>query len=125
MVTPPWRINEVLNKSQNGPVCLEKDFDLKLLVPELRRVIKEYDVQFDPKIPVPSDNTLADSLWNAAMDLYLEVGTLCTDTHRRIIFEENEIKEALSNFPGKFTMGYGRDSKEITHRKIKDSRKPY
>jgi hypothetical protein len=125
MGTPPWRINEVLDKSQNGPVCLEKDFDFKLLVPELRRVIKEYDIEFDPKIPVPSDNTLADSLWNAAMDLYLEVGTLCTDTHRRIIFTEEEMKEALGNFPGKFTMGYGRDSKEITHRKIEDSRRPY
>ncbi len=125
MVTPPWRINEVLDKSQHGPVCLEKDFDLKLLVPELQRVIKEYDIQFDPKTPVPSDDTLADNLWHAAMDLYLEVGTLCTDTHRRIIFSDEEIKEALGNFPGKFTMGYGRDSKEITHRKIKDSRKPY
>ena len=94
MGTPPWRINEVLERAVNGPICLEKDFDLKLLVPELRRVIKEYDISFDPMTPVPSDNDLADNLWKAAMDLYLEVGTLCTDTHRRILFTEAELKEA-------------------------------
>jgi hypothetical protein len=125
MVTPPWRINEVLDRAQNGPVCLERDFDLKLLVPELRRVIKEYDINFDPTTPVPEDDSLADSLWKAAMDLYLEVGTLCTDTHRRILFTEDEMKEALGNFPGHFTLGFGRDSQEISNRQIEDSRKPF
>ena len=95
MVVPPWRINEVLDRAQNGPVCLENDFDLKLFVPELRRVIKDYDISFDPSTPVVNDGSLVDSLWQAAMDFYLEVGTLCTDTHRRILFTEDEIKEAL------------------------------
>ena len=125
MGTPPWRINEVLDRAQNGPVCLEGDFDLKILVPELRRVINDYDIRFDPNLPVPKDNSLVDRLWKAAMDLYLTVGTLCTDTHRRILFEEEEIKEALGNFPGKFTLGFGRDSKEITSRQIEDPRRPF
>jgi hypothetical protein len=125
MVTPPWRINEVLDRAQTGPVCLEKDFDLKILVPALRRVIKDYDICFDRDQPVPNDNDLADRLWEAAWDLYLEVGTLCTDTHRRILFTEEEIREALGNFPGKFTIGYGRDSKEIAARKIEDTQMPY
>ncbi len=125
MVTPPWRINEVLDRAQNGPVCLEKDFDLKLLVPELQRVIKDYGISFDPATPVPQDDSLADSLWNAAMDFYLEVGTLCTDTHRRILFTEEEMNEALGNFPGRFTLGFGRDSKEISNRQIEDTRRPF
>ncbi|UCE12785.1 MAG: monomethylamine:corrinoid methyltransferase [Candidatus Heimdallarchaeota archaeon] len=125
MVTPPWRLNEVLDKAQNGPVCLETDFDLKLLVPTLRRVIKEYGISFDPATPVPMDGNLVDSLWEAAFDLYLEVGTLCTDTYRRILFTEEEMKEALGNFPGKFTLGFGRDSRELSYRKIEDSRRPF
>jgi hypothetical protein len=125
MVTPPYRINEVLDRAQNGPVCLEKDFDLKFLVPELRRVIKDYDITFDPLSPVPDDESLVDNLWEAAMDLYLSVGTLNTDTHRKILFTEDEIKEALGNFPGKFTLGFGRDSREITNRQIGDSRRPF
>jgi len=125
MGTPPWRINEVLERAQNGPVCLEKDFDLKLIVPELRRVIKDYNICFDPTTPVPEDNSLADSLWQAAMDFYLEVGTLCTDTHRRILFTEDEMKEALGNFPGKFILGFGRDAKEISCRRIEDPKRPF
>jgi hypothetical protein len=104
---------------------LEKDFDLKILVHELRRVIKDYGISFDPSVPVPDDDTLADSLWKAAMDLYLEVGTLCTDTHRRILFTEEEMKEALGNFPGKFTLGFGRDSREISSRQIEDPQRPF
>ncbi|MFX0119536.1 MAG: monomethylamine:corrinoid methyltransferase [Promethearchaeota archaeon] len=125
MVTPPWRINEVLERAETGPVCLERDYDLKLLVPALRRVIKEYDISFDPAIPVPDDNTLADNLWNAAFDLYLEVGSLHTDTYRRILFTEDEIKEALGNFPGKFTLGFGRDSRELSFRCIEDQKTPF
>jgi len=104
---------------------LEKDFDRKLLVPELRRVIKDYDINFDPVTPVPDDDSLAGNLWKAAMDLFLKVGTLCTDTHRRILFTEDEIKEALGNFPGRFTLGYGRDSREISYRQIEDPRRPF
>ncbi|MHA2328343.1 MAG: monomethylamine:corrinoid methyltransferase [Candidatus Hodarchaeales archaeon] len=125
MGTPPWRINEVLDRAQNGPVCLEKDFDLKLLVPQLRRVIKDYDISFDPTIPVPDDNSLADNLWRAAMDLYIEIGTLCTDTHRRILFTEEEIQEALGNYPGRFSMGFGRDAREIGSRQIESNQRPY
>lgn len=125
MVTPPWRINEVLERAQNGPVCLEKDYDLRLLVPELRRVIKDYNISFDPATPVPEDNTLADDIWQAATDLYLEIGSLATDTHRRILFTEDELKEALGNFPSKFRLGFGKDSRVLTSRQIEDRKNPF
>ncbi|MFX0204750.1 MAG: monomethylamine:corrinoid methyltransferase [Candidatus Hodarchaeota archaeon] len=125
MVTPPWRINEVLNRAETGPVCLEKDFDLKLLVPELKRVIKEYDISFDSTTPVLTDSSLADSLWQAGLDLYLKIGTLCTDSHRRILFSEDELKEALGNYPGQFRLGFGRDSRVLTNRQIEDTKHPF
>jgi hypothetical protein len=125
VVTPPWRINEVLDKAETGPVCLEKDFDLKLLVPELERVVKEYDISFDSTTPVLQDPSLADSLWQAGLDLYLKIGTLCTDSHRRILFSEGELKEALGNYPGQFRLGFGRDSQVLTNRQIEDSKHPF
>ena len=125
MVTPPWRINEVLDRAETGPVCLEKDYDLKLLVPELKRVIKEYDISFDAKTPVLTDLSLADSLWQAGLDLYLKIGTLSTDSHRRILFSEDELKEAIGNFPGQFQLGFGRDSRVLTNRQIEDNRHPF
>ena len=125
MVTPPWRINEVFNRAEKGPMCLEKDYDLKLLVPELRRVIKEYDISFDPATPVLEDRSLVDGLWQAGMDLFLEIGSLNTDTHRRILFTVDELKEALGNFPGKFRLGFGKDSRVLTKRQIEDPTNPF
>lgn len=124
-MTPPWRINEVLDRAETGPICLEKDFELKVLVPRLKQVIKQYDIRYDPENPVPSDDSLADDLWKAALSLYLEVGTLCTNTHRRMLFDESEIREAMKNFPGRFLVGYGKDSREMLQRKIEDARRPF
>jgi len=124
-VVPPWRINEVLDKAETGPICLEKDFELKVLLPKLRDVIKEYKIEFDPENVVPSDDSVADDVWKAALELYLGVGTYCTSTHRRILFDESEIREAMKNFPGKFVLGYGKDSRELFHRKIEDERRPF
>ena len=87
-MVPPWRINEVLERAETGPICLEKDFELKVLLPKLRDVIREYKIEFDPENIVPSDDSLADDVWRAALELYLEVGTYCTSTHRRILFDE-------------------------------------
>lgn len=124
-MTPPWRINEVLDRAETGPICLEKDFELKVLVPKLKEVIKQHGIKFDPENLVPTDNSLADDLWKAALDLYLEVGTLCTSTHRRMLFDESEIREAMRNFPGKYVVGYGKDSKEMSHRGIEDPKRPF
>ena len=92
-------MKEILQRAETGSFCLEKDFDLKLLIPEVRRVIKEYEIRFDPEIIIPNDNSLADDVFNAALDLYLETGTYCVSTHRQIKFKESEIKEALRNAP--------------------------
>ncbi|WP_455363301.1 monomethylamine:corrinoid methyltransferase [[Eubacterium] cellulosolvens] len=124
-MTPPWRLNEVLDRAETGPICVEKDFELKVLVPKLKQVIKQYDIRVDPENPVPSDDSLADDLWKAALDLYLEVGTLCTSTHRRMLFDESEIREAMKNFPGRFVVGYGKDSREMFQRKAEDPRRPF
>jgi hypothetical protein len=124
-MTPPWRINEVLDRAETGPICLEKDFELKVLVPKLRDVIKQYGIKFDPENLVPTDNSQADDLWKAALDLYLEVGTLCTSTHRRMLFDESEIREAMRNFPGEYVVGYGKDSKTMSHRGIEDPKRPF
>jgi len=124
-MTPPWRINEVLDKAETGPICLEKDFERKVLLPKLKDVIKQYDIKFDPENVVASDDSLADDLWKAGLELYLEVGTLCTSTHRRILFNESQIREAMKNFPGRFVLGDGRDSRELFQRKIEDTRRPF
>ena len=124
-MAPPWRIYEVLKRAETGPLCMEKDFDLKILYPKVRELVKQYDIKFDPENIVPSDNSLADDLWKAGLELYLHTGTLCTDTSRRIMFDEQEIKEAMASFPEKIIVGAGTDTREVCSRKIEDRRKPF
>ncbi|MFX0016036.1 MAG: monomethylamine:corrinoid methyltransferase [Promethearchaeota archaeon] len=115
---------DVLKKAETGPICLEKDFDRKILRLKLKEVIKDNDIIFDPDILIPNDDSLADALFNAAMDLYLETGTLCLSTHRQIKFEEAEIKEALRNAPTKVTFGEGLDAREMVPRQVEHRTPP-
>ncbi len=124
-MVPPWRINEVLDRAKNGPFCREKDFDMKILWPKLREAVKDYDIKFDPENIVPSDDSLADDVWMAGYNLYLETGTLCKSTNRRILFDEEEVKEALALHPRKIRCGFGKDSSEMFHREIEDKRRPF
>ena len=116
-MVPPWRLNQLLERVETGPICTERDFDLRMLTPKLRSLIKEYDIKFDPEEIVPSDDSLADALWDAAWDLYLDVGTLCLSNHRRILFDESEIKEAMRFSSSEITVGTGRDTRRMGTRR--------
>jgi len=124
MPVPPWRIISVLQRAENGPLILAKDFDRKILTPNIKRVVKEHDIRYDPENPVPSDDSLAKDVWDAGVDLFLTVGTFCTTTSRRMLFTEDELKEALWNYHDTLEIGGGQDRKVWTARKVEDTRWP-
>lgn len=102
----------------------EKDYDLTLLVPKLREVAKKYDVAYDPNDPVPSDDALANRVFEAALEFYSEVGTLCVDTGRIIRFTRDEIMEALRACPKQVAFGEGKDLALMKCRKVEDFEPP-
>ncbi|MFW9854392.1 MAG: monomethylamine:corrinoid methyltransferase [Candidatus Thorarchaeota archaeon] len=120
------KLLEVIQRAETGPITLEKHFDLKVLNAKVKEVVKEYDIRFsdDPTIVIPSDNSLADSLFQAAVDLYLETGTYCMSNHRQIIFEEAEIRGAFRNAPAEITFGAGSDTRNMKNRKVEDTTPP-
>ncbi len=124
-MTPPWRIQEIIERAENGPICMERDFDLKIMYSKIQELIKKYDIKYDPENVVPTDNSMTDDLWEAGLELYLHTGTLCTDSHRRITFDESEVKEALYLHPSELIVGAGNERKKFYHRKIEDTRKPF
>lgn len=63
--------SEVINRALNGPICTERDFDLGIFVPNLRKVLSKYNIKFDPTTPIPADDDFADSVWQAAMEFLL------------------------------------------------------
>ncbi|MHA2225253.1 MAG: monomethylamine:corrinoid methyltransferase [Candidatus Hodarchaeales archaeon] len=115
---------EVVKRAETGPICLERDFDLKILRSALKRLIKDYDIKFDQNYLIPNDDSLADAVFNAALDLFLETGTLCVSTHRQIKFDEAEIKEALKKAPKQITFGEGHDTRVMTNRQVEDHTPP-
>jgi len=118
------KLLDVTRRAENGPICMEKDFDFKIMRLKLKEVIGEYDIKYDPSQLVPNDDSLADAVFNAALDLYLETGTYCLSTHRQIKFEEAEIKEALRNAPSQITFGEGQDARVMTNRRVEDQSPP-
>ena len=39
--------SEVVNRAMNGPICDEKEFDMEILMPELAKVVKKYEIKYN------------------------------------------------------------------------------
>jgi len=116
---------DAVNRAITGKPCSERDYDLKIFATKLRELIKEYDIKYDPESSVISDDSLADDVFKAAIDLYREVGVYCKDTERIIRFDESEIKEGLKNAPSQASFGEGKDAKVMVSRKPEDKTPPW
>ena len=78
---------EIYRRATTGEICSEKDFDLKRFIPAVRRLVKEHGITYDRGTPVPSDDDLAERVWQAGKALFLEVGVFCVATERLIKFD--------------------------------------
>jgi len=116
---------DVVERSLTGKPCSEREYDLKIFSTKLMEKVKEYDIRYDPENLVPSDNSLADDVFKAALDFYCEVGTYCKDTERIIKFDENEVRERLKTAPSKLTFGEGTDAGTLVPRKPEDKTLPW
>ena len=60
--------SEVVNRALNGPFAREKDFDQKIFMRKIAEVVSKYQIKCDSNLPVPSDNDLADRIFQSALD---------------------------------------------------------
>jgi methylamine---corrinoid protein Co-methyltransferase len=116
---------EILERAHTGPFCENDDFTYKIFMPKVQEVVKKYDIKFDPQHPVPADDDLADRVWQAAVELFLDAGVLNVDTHRRIMISEQELREALYHYPGRFLVGTGKETRLWESRLPEDSKTPF
>ena len=111
---------EVLDRACNtGRVMAAKDFDMQVFK-TTSRLVKEYDIKYDPTTPVSSDDSLADDAWKAGLQLFTEVGSYCLNSNRIISFDESEIKEGLKELRGEASIGEGRETRHVTLRDVED-----
>jgi len=100
---------DVLDRAATGPMMTQKEFDVKVFIPALRKVLKKYDIKWDKSEVVNTDDTLADRVFEASIEFYSEVGTYITDTERIIKFTKSEILEAVDDAPKETYFGEGPD----------------
>jgi len=119
------QILDVMQKALEGKPMSESDYQLKLFAAKVQEKVREYKIKYDPANPIPNDNSLADDLFQAGLELLVDVGAYCTDTGRVISYTESEVKEALRNAPSKLHFGEGRDRKALVSRKVGDKTPPW
>ena len=116
---------DFMQRATTGPILSEDDFNMKRLIPNVRKIVQEFNIRYTPETPVSSDDALADRLFDAALEFILRTGVYCDDTNRVIQFERDEILQAVANLPGNATFGEGRDRRVFSSRKPEDGKPPW
>ncbi|MBU0623487.1 MAG: monomethylamine:corrinoid methyltransferase [Candidatus Thermoplasmatota archaeon] len=116
---------DVMEKALNGKPMSETDYQLKLFAPKVMEKVREHKIKFDPSSPIQNDNSMADEVFEAGLELLLDVGAYCTTSGRVISYTEAEIKDQLRNAPSKLHFGEGRDRKALVTRKVEDKTPPW
>jgi methylamine--corrinoid protein Co-methyltransferase len=115
---------DVYKRSEKGPFIKEQEFDKQLGI-AANRLVQKHGIRFDREQVIPSDDGLADKVYQAALEMFLEQGIYCRDTSRLIQFSREEVQWALKHAPTKVTYGQGPDTRVMRHRKIEDSLPPF
>jgi methylamine--corrinoid protein Co-methyltransferase len=115
------RLLEVLERAETGPIMEETDFERKLVAPFIRLLAQKYGIKYDRQQIVPSDNDLADRLFQAGLEFATEVGLYCQNTSRRIVWSQQELIEGLRYCPSEAILGTGNDAIVVKTRQPEDN----
>lgn len=118
-------LEEVLRRAEAGPEVAQDDFDLDRVYGVAKEVCRRYGIVYDPKTVVPSDDDLADRVYEAAVDFFCAVGVYCTDTHRVIKFSRAEVLAAVAGSQGRAVLGEGRERREFLPRRPDSGVQPW
>ncbi len=116
---------EIYRRAENGSAISAESFDLDVVYATAHKVCEKYNIVYDPKNPVPSDDDLADRTFQAAVDFVVEAGVYCPDTASLIKFSKDEVDQAVADAPGRCTMGEHPDRFTWTPRKPDSNLAPW
>ena len=101
-----------------------KDWDIALFK-RISELTKRHDIRCPTEAEtwINTDDSLADSAWEAALELVIEAGCLCLDNERVIRFTEEEVQEAVRAMQSQVVMGEGKDARVWRQHKV-EGREP-
>ena len=117
------RLIEVLRRAESGPIIEEAQFERKLVAPTIKKMVAKYGIEFDREHLVPSDDDLADRVFQAGLEFATEVGMFCQSTSRRITWSRAEYEEGLRFCPDQVIMGAGNDAVICQARRPDDAKR--
>lgn len=116
-------IFEVLRRAEEGIYMKEDEFNMKLYKTN-KALVKKYGIKMDRENPIQENDEMASNLFDAAIELCLEMGGMyCVDTCRIIKVSKEEIMEALEHAPKEMLLGEGKDARMLRARRIRDGHK--
>lgn len=108
---------EIVKRSESGPYQKEADFEM-MLADRTAELVRKYGLKYDPHMPVPSDDDMADRLYQAGLELFVEVGIYNQSTERRILFERSEVEEMVAAARNAVVLGMGKDAVVMRRRSV-------
>jgi methylamine--corrinoid protein Co-methyltransferase len=111
----------VLEKAGTGPIIDEKDWDRKYIGAKTKELIAKYDIRWDEDVLVPSDDDLADRLFQAGWELAFESGVFCLNTKRQMTWSQEELQGVVDSAPDELPVGEGVDQVVIKFRKPEEA----
>ena len=118
-MTSNW-LPEMVKRSENGPFMKEAAYDMAL-ARKTAELVREHGIKFDPHVLVPADDGMADRLYQAGMELLLEMGVYNQSTERRILFNRQEAEAQVAAAPCAVTLGCGKDAVIERHRGVEST----
>ena len=120
MRLPLW---EILLRTKEGPIIEEKKFDLSIFK-KVQELQQKYDIKYDPEKPLDVDGNLADRVYQAGGEFFLDIGTYCTTTRRVIKLTEQELQAEITSCPDALELGQGEDRVKVLHRDVEGDQEP-
>lgn len=117
------RFWDIIERAEKGRVVPAKDWD-RLIGKAAAQVVSKYELKYEPENPVPADDSLADRMFEAGVELFEKTGIYCIDAEKVLEFSRDEIRQALDAVPDQVIYGTGNDRVVVPHREVEDSRDP-
>ncbi|NPE27981.1 monomethylamine:corrinoid methyltransferase [Methanococcoides sp. SA1] len=114
---------QIVDQMLNGKKIEEREHE-RLLYETNLYLVEKYDIHFDKEEMVPSDQNMADRVFEAAIDLMEEVGVYSIDTGRVIELTREEIVSGIRNTKEPYDIGEGLDAKTIVFREVAEDSIP-
>jgi methylamine--corrinoid protein Co-methyltransferase len=114
---------DFIRRIEEGEIIDEGEYD-RSISRVASEVVQKYDIRYTPDDPIPSDDALADRVYEAAVELFLKLGIFVIDTRKIVRFTREEVEGALAAAPEQVLYGSGNETVIVPHRRVEDGRDP-